>query len=59
LLVKRECCFVRAILDLVENLKVGKYLKDLGVDGRIVFKKIFEKWEGGHLPDRSGSGSDR
>ena len=37
------------------NLRDGDHLKDPGVDGRIILKRIFEKWEGEHELDRSGS----
>jgi hypothetical protein len=28
------------------NLREGDHLKDPGIDGRIIFKWIFERWEG-------------
>ena len=37
------------------NLREGSHLSDLGVDGRIILKCIFEKWNGRHGLDRSGS----
>ena len=38
------------------NLRDGGHLKDPGIDGRIILKRILEKWVGGHGLDRSGSG---
>jgi hypothetical protein len=38
------------------NLGEGGYLEDPGVDGRIILKRTFEKWYGGHGLDRSISG---
>ena len=32
---------------LWEDLRVGDHLEDQGVDGRIILKWIFEKWDGG------------
>ena len=37
------------------NLREGAHLKDLGVDERIIFKWVLEKWDAGHGLDRSGS----
>jgi hypothetical protein len=34
------------------------HLKDPGVDGRILLKLIFEKWDVGHGLDSSGSGKE-
>ena len=41
---------------LLGNLRERSHLKDLGVGWRIIFKWIFEKWDGGHGLDRSGRG---
>jgi hypothetical protein len=30
-----------------ETLREGDHLEDPGVDGRIIFKMIFRKWDGG------------
>ena len=32
------------------------HLQDPGVDGRIICKRIFKKWDGGYGLDSSGSG---
>ena len=37
------------------NLGEGDNLEDTGTDGRIIFKWILEKWDGGHGLDRSVS----
>ena len=38
------------------NLRKEDHFKDPGVDGRIILRWIFEKWNGWHELDRSGSG---
>jgi hypothetical protein len=38
------------------NLKAGGHFKDLCVDGRIILKWIFQKWEGNYELHLSGSG---
>jgi hypothetical protein len=38
------------------NLRESGNLEDINVDGRIILRWIFRKWEGLHRPDYSGSG---
>jgi hypothetical protein len=35
------------IVFLWENLSEREFLEDLGVDGRIILKWVFKKWDGG------------
>ena len=37
------------------NLREEDHLKDSGVDGSLILKRIFKKWDGGHRQNRSGS----
>jgi hypothetical protein len=41
------------------NLREGNYLKDPGVDGRMILKWIFERLGGGGGADWSGLAQDR
>jgi hypothetical protein len=40
---------------LVKNLREKDRLEDSDLDGRIILKWIFEKWNGEHEGDRAGS----
>jgi hypothetical protein len=38
------------------NLRGRDHLEDPGIDGRIILRRIFRKWDVGHGLDLSGSG---
>ena len=38
------------------NFREIDHLEDTGVDGKIILRWIFRKWDVGHGPDRAGSG---
>jgi len=38
------------------EMREGVLLDDPGIDGRIILRWIFRKWDWGHGLDRSGSG---
>jgi len=41
---------------LLLSASLRDYLEDPGVDGRIISRLIFRKWDVGHGLDRAGSG---
>jgi len=40
----------------VGNLRGEQHFKDQGVDGKIIFKRVFKVWDGWHRRDLFGSG---
>jgi hypothetical protein len=48
---------MRGVYRVLVGKPEGKsHLEDPGIDGSIIFKRIFMKWNGGHGLDRSDSG---